>query len=119
MVSPPPVSAHGYPSIVRSQIRSNYLAAGFVFHTAYNDNVLTGNGGTPASDSIYTIAPTIAFNKTTERQHLTLSYSPGFTFYQHTSTLNAANHNATVDLEYRLSEHTTISLGDSFQKSTN
>jgi hypothetical protein len=119
MLTPPPVSTEGYPTIVGSQMRSNYLAAGFTFSTAYNDNVLTGNSATPASDFIYTIAPSIAFNKTTERQHLTLTYSPGFTFYQHTSTLNAANQNAAVNFQYRLSEHTTISLGDSFQKSTN
>ncbi len=119
MLIPPPVSSEGYPTIVGSQMRSNYLAAGLIFNTAYNDNVLTGNSATPSSDFIYTIAPTIAFNKTTERQHLTLTYSPGFTFYQHTSTLNAANQNAAVNFQYRLSEHTTVSLSDSFQKSTN
>jgi len=46
------VSAEGYPTIVGSQMRSNYLAAGFTFSTAYNDNVLTGNSATPASDFI-------------------------------------------------------------------
>jgi hypothetical protein len=119
MLTPPPVSVQGYPTTVGSQMRSNYLAAGLTFNTAYNDNVLTGNSATPTSDFIYTISPTIAFNKTTERQTLALTYSPGFTFYRRTSTLNAANQNAAVNFQYRLSEHTTISLGDSFQKSTN
>ena len=58
---------------------------------------------TPVSDFIYTISPTIALNQTTPRQHLTLTYSPGFTFYQHTSALNAANQNAAVNFQYRLS----------------
>ena len=74
---------------------------------------------TPVSDFIYTISPTITLNKTTPRQNLALTYSPGFTFYQHTSSLNAANQNAAVNFQYRLSQHTTISLSDSFQKSSN
>jgi hypothetical protein len=119
MRTPPPVSVEGYPTTVGSQERSNYLAAGLIFNTAYNDNVLAGDSTTPVSDFIYTISPTIALNKTTPRQNLALTYSPGFTFYQHTSSLNAANQNAAVNFQYRLSQHTTISLSDSFQKSSN
>src|SRR5277367_6555699 len=119
MLTPPPVSAEGYPTVVGSQVRSNYLAAGLVFNTAYNDNVLAGGTTTPVSDSIYTISPTIALNQTTPRQQLTLTYRPGFTFYQHTSALNAANQNAALNFQYRLSQYTTISLRDSFQKSSN
>jgi hypothetical protein len=119
MMTPPPVSVEGYPTTVGSQERSNYLAAGLTFNTAYNDNVLAGNGTTPVSDFIYTIFPTITLNKTTPRQNLGLTYSPGFTFYQHTSSLNATNQNAAVNFQYRLSQHTTISLSDSFQKSSN
>jgi hypothetical protein len=119
MLTPPPVSSEGYPTIVGSQMRSNYLAAGLVFNTAYSDNVLVGNSVTPVGDFIYTILPTIALNKTTPRQNLSLTYSPGFTFYQHTSSLNAANQNAAVNFQYRLSQHATITLSDSFQKSSN
>jgi hypothetical protein len=119
MATPPPVSVGGYPTTVGSQERSNFLAAGLVFNTAYNDNVLVGDGTTPISDWIYTISPTIALNKTTPRQNLVLSYSPGFTFYQRTSTLNTTGQNANVTFEYRLSEHTTLTLSDNFQKSSN
>jgi hypothetical protein len=119
MVTPPPVSVEGYPTTVGSQARSNYLAAGLIFNTAYNDNVEAGGSTTPISDFIYTISPTITLSKTTPRQNLALTYSPGFTFYQHTSSLNAANQNAAVNFQYRLSKHTTISLNDSFQKSSN
>jgi hypothetical protein len=119
MLTPPPVSAEGYPTTVGSQLRSNYLAVGLIFNTAYNDNVLAGESTTPASDFIYTISPTITLSKKSPRQELALTYSPGFTFYQHTGTLNAADQNAAVNLQYRLSTHTTISLGDSFQKSSN
>ena len=119
MLTPPPVSAEGYPTMVGSQMRSNYLSAGLIFNTAYNDNVQAGGSTTPVSDFIYTISPTITLNKTTPRQNLALTYSPGFTFYQHTSSLNTANQNAAVNFQYRLSPHTAISLNDSFQKSSN
>jgi hypothetical protein len=119
MLTPPPVSAEGYPTTVGSQARSNFLAAGFAVNTAYNDNVLVGEGTSPIGDFIYTISPTIALNKTTPRQNLVLTYSPGFTFYQHTSSLNTTAQNAAVSFQYRLSQHTTIILGDSFQKSSN
>jgi hypothetical protein len=119
MLTPPPVSAEGYPTTVGSEMRSNYLSGGLIFNTAYNDNVPLGTSTTPVSDFIYTILPTIALNKTTPRQQLALTYSPGFTFYQHAGALNAANQAADLNFQYRLSEHTTIILNDSFQKSSN
>jgi hypothetical protein len=119
MLTPPPVSAEGYPTVVGSQVRANYLAAGLVFNTAYNDNVIANGTTTPVSDSIYTISPTIALNQSTPRRKLALTYSSGFTFYQHTSALNAANQNAVLNFQYRLSQYTTISLRDSFQRSSN
>jgi hypothetical protein len=120
MLTPPPVNTEGYSTTVGSQIRSNYLAVGLIFNTAYDDNVLTGQSTTtPASDFIYTISPTIALNKITPRQNLVLTYSPGFTFYQHTRTLDSTGQSAAVTFQYRLSQHTTINLGDSFQKSSN
>src|ERR1700675_679922 len=74
MLTPPPVNTEGYSTTVGSQIRSNYLAVGLIFNTAYDDNVLTGQSTTtPASDFIYTISPTIALNKITRRQNLVLT----------------------------------------------
>jgi hypothetical protein len=119
MLTPPPVSAEGYPTAVGSQMRSNYLAAGLIFNTAYSDNVLGGGSITPVGDVIYSILPTITLDQTTSRQRLTLTYSPGFTFYQHASALNAADQTAALNFQYRLSEHTVLILGDSFQKSSN
>jgi hypothetical protein len=120
MLTPPPVSAAGHPTAVGSQSRSNYLAAGLVSSTAYNDNVLAGSTTGPAvSDVTYSISPTVSINKATTRQQLELTYSPGFTFYLHTSTLNTINQNADVNFEYRLSPHTTVSLSDSLQKNSN
>src|ERR1700733_9277862 len=119
MLTPPPVSAEGYATTVGSQARTNFLAAGFTLNTAYNDNVLVNEGTNPIGDFVYTISPTIALNKTTPRQNLALTYSPGFTFYQKTSSLNTTGQNVAVSFQYRLSQHTTITLGDSLQKSSN
>ncbi len=119
MQTPPPVSGEAYPTTVGSQARSNYLAAGLTFVGAYDNNVIAGSSTTPIGDGIYSILPTIALNQTTPRQQLTLRYSPGFTFYQNTSALNAENQTAALNFQYRLSEHTTITLNDFFQKSSN
>jgi hypothetical protein len=119
MQTPPPVSNKAYPTTVGSQTRSNYLSAGLTLNTAYSDNVVAGATTTPVGDVIYSILPTIAIDQTTARLHSTLTYIPGFTFYQHTSELNAADQTATLNLQYRLSPHTTVSVNDSFQKSSN
>jgi hypothetical protein len=119
MKTPPPVSGEAYPTTVRAETYSNYLNAGLVFNSAYDDNVLGGASSTPVGDFTYTIFPTITLDQSTPRQHLTLTYSPGFTFYQHTSTLNSTDQNATVNFQYRLSEHISVSVRDLFQKSSN
>ena len=119
MLTPPPVSGEGYPTAVGSQARSNYLAAGLVFVGSYDNNVVIGSGATPIGDGIYSIFPTIALNRITPRQQVTLQFSPGFTFYQNTSALSAATQTAALNFQYRLSQHTTISVSDSFQKSSN
>src|SRR5579872_606135 len=83
------------------------------------DNVLGGVAGHPISDVSYSVAPMIALDETTPRVHSVLTYAPGFTFYQRNSGLNEADHNASIQFEYRLSPHVTFSARDSFQKSSN
>ena len=119
MLTPPPVSGQAYPTTVGTEVRSNYLACGLILNTAYDDNIFGAGSTTPVRDVTYSMWPTITLSLTTSRQHRTLTYSPGFTFYQHTSALNAVDQNAALNLQYRLSPHTTISLIDSFEKSSN
>jgi hypothetical protein len=118
MQTPPVVSGAAYPSAYAAEQRSNYLRGGLAFTTAYSDNVLVGPSGTPLSDVSYSVSPSIALDQTTTRLHWVLSYSPGFTFYQRNSAGNQANQNASVSFQYRLSPHVTLSLGDTFQKSS-
>jgi hypothetical protein len=52
-----------------------------------------GTSATPVSDVSYSIWPTIALDETTSRLHWAISYAPGFTFYQRTSSRNEADQN--------------------------
>jgi hypothetical protein len=87
--------------------------------SAYTDNLLGGVSTRPVSDESYSIAPFVALDETTSRLHSILTFDPGFTFYQHTGSRNEADENAGLDISYRLSPHVTLSLIDSFRKSSN
>ncbi len=119
MTIPPPVSSQAYPTLVGSEERSNYLAAGLILNAAYDDNLIPGGTTTPVGDTSYSFWPTVVLNLKTPRQQRTFTYSPGFTLYQHTSALNAADQSASLNFQYRLTQHMTISLNDSFQKISN
>jgi hypothetical protein len=86
---------------------------------AYYDNLLPGYGAQPISDVAYSIRPSIEFDRLTPRLHQKWIYLPGFTLYQRTSARNEADQSAALDLQYRLSLHTTISGQDNFQKTSN
>ena len=118
MITPTPVSGQGYSMDFASETpRTNYLSGGLSFSTAYNDNI--GSSSTnPVSDVSYSIAPTLSLQQSRSRLSWDLSYSPGFTFYQKNSQLNQANHNAIVIFQYRLSPHVTLSLNDTFRKTS-
>jgi hypothetical protein len=119
MLTPPPVSGQSYPTSPTSADRSNYLRGGLAFTTAYTDNAVGSVTGSPVSDVSYSIAPMLALDETTPRLHWVLTYAPGFTFYQRTSSRNETDQNASVNFEYRLSPHVTFRAQDSFLKSSN
>lgn len=119
MLTPPTVSGESYPVAGIESERSNYLRYGLTFSAAYSDNVLGGISTNPVSDISYSVWPTIALDETTPRLHSVLTYSPGFTYYQRTSARNEADQNAALNIQYRLSQHVTVSGQDSFQKSSN
>jgi hypothetical protein len=119
MLTPPPVNGQSYPAVPTSEERSNYLRGGVTFTGAYTDNAVGPVNGQPVSDVSYSVAPFIALDEATPRLHLALTYAPGFTFYQRETSLNEADQNASIDLEYRLSPHVTFSARDGFQKSSN
>lgn len=118
MMTPAPVGG-SYPGIVGSEERSNYLAGGLVFTAAYIDNLMVGNGTSPISDETYSFLPSIGIDRRTPRQVESLSYSSGFTVYQHTSQFNAVAQSAAASYRYRISPYTVIVLGDTFQQNNN
>lgn len=118
MQTPPPVSGQSYPTSFTSGERSNYLRGGLAFTSAYTDNAVGSVNGAPVSDVSYSIAPFVTLDETIPRLHLGLTYAPGFTFYQRESSLNEADQNASINLQYRLSPHITFSARDGFQKSS-
>jgi hypothetical protein len=117
MRTPPPVGGEAYSTAFASETQPNNLRAGLTFNTAYSSNVQETTN--PVSDVSYSIWPTLAVDATTTRIHWDLNYAPGFTFYQHTSSLNQGNQNLALNVRYRLSSHLTVSLQDSFQKTNN
>lgn len=118
MLVPPPVSGEAFPTAVRGETRSNYLRGGVNVSTAYIDNLYAGSGRGAISETIYTIRPTVAFDQTTERQQRTLSYSPGYTFYQPSSALNEVDQNATAFYRYRFAPHVAMNVNDTFRRSS-
>jgi hypothetical protein len=120
MITPAPVSGGGYSLAFASEsARENYLRGGFTFTTAYDDNILPSSTGGGVSDASYSISPWITLNQSRPRASWNLSYAPGFTFYQKTTSRNQADHSLSVDFEYRFSPHVTLTLRDSFVKTSN
>jgi hypothetical protein len=117
MMTPPPVSGQAYPSEVGAAARTNYLRAGLTFSTAYVDNLYLGSA-TTSGETTYTVLPTIAYDQTTTRQHRVFTYSPGFTFYQPSSALNDTDQSLNASYQYRLTEHTSVSASDNFERSS-
>jgi hypothetical protein len=118
MAVPPPVSIQSYPTVTGSEERSNYLRAGMTVSSTYSDNILGGITPNPVSDESYSLWPYIALDETTTRLHTTLTFAPGFTFYQHTTDRDESDENLGLNLSYRVSPHVTMSLVDSFHKSS-
>src|SRR6478609_4619401 len=109
MMTPAPVGGD-YPSGVGSEERSNYLAGGLVFTGAYVDNLMLVNSTSPSSDETYSFLPTISFDRRTTRQSESLSYSAGFTLYQHTSEFNTVAQSAAGSYRFRISKYASIVL---------
>ncbi|HET7104291.1 MAG TPA: hypothetical protein VFI20_09405 [Terracidiphilus sp.] len=119
MLIPTPVSVAGYPTEVGAQERANYLSLGALFTAAYDDNIVPGFSPVAVSDYSYLIAPTLSVQQRTPRMSRSLTYSPGFRFYQRVSSLNAIDQNADADFQYRLSPRATFDAHDTFQQNSN
>lgn len=118
MMTPPPVSGLSYPVQVSSEQRSNYLGLGVTTMVAFDDNVLGGYGTTPVRDTEFSIWPKVTFDRSTSRFHPSFAYTPAFTFYEPTSSLDAMDQNFTGSMLYDLTPHSSIVVGDTFLKTS-
>lgn len=118
MQAPPQVSGQAYSTSMQASERSNYLQGGVSFISAYTDNALAGANGAALSDISNSIAGSIALDESTPRMHSTLSYAPGYTFYQRITSRDESDQNASINFQYLLSPHLTFSARDSLQKSS-
>lgn len=118
MLLPPPVSGQAYSMQYLSEQSSNYLRGRMSFNTSYIDNLYAGSSEASVSETTLSVLPTISLNRTSSLQHLTLTYSPGFTFYQPTSSLNEIDQSAVLDFQRNLSPHSTLTLHDGFEDSS-
>lgn len=119
MTVSPVVSGVAYPGEVGSETRSNYLSGGVGFSGGYIHNVYAGSGSSLVNDTTFIVAPSISYDQTTTRFHEGLSFSPSFSFYQPSSSLNSSNQSATLDFQYRLSPHVSFRAGDNLTRSSN
>ena len=120
MLTPPPVSGQSYPTSPTSEERSNYLRAWSGLHQRVHRQRF-GLGDRPSGERCELFRMSDCWRWTKPRRACTwfLNYAPGFTFYQRESSLNEADQNASIDLQYRLSPHVTFSARDGFQKTSN
>ncbi len=118
METPPAANGANYPIEVAAEMRSNYLLGGFIYNTSYIDNLYAGTGATAVAETTFTVLPTISLDQTLPRQRISLTYSPGFTFYQPSSALNEVDQYLNTAFQYRLTPHMTVSARDGFQKSS-
>ncbi len=119
MMTPPPVSGMPYANTAGSDARSNYLAANVAVTPAYIDNVLPNSASTPVSDVTYSILPSVSLDHSAPRQKEQLTYSPSFTFYEPTTSLDTVDHNASAAFQYRFSPRVAVSAQDSFTRTSN
>jgi hypothetical protein len=117
MQTSPLISGLDYPTVAGSEERSNYLSGGLYLTTAYDDNVIGAGGTKPVSDVSYMIRPSISLNQTTPRQRASLSYSPGYMFYQPTSELDESTESLNATYLYRTSPHSSVSATETLIKS--
>lgn len=114
----PAVSGAFYPASVGATERSNVLSVGVATTVGYDDNVLVGETTKPVSAESYNIVPTIGVAQTTARTRASLTYVPGFTFYEPVTELNRVTQNAVADFSYRLTPRATLSAQEMFQQNS-
>lgn len=117
MAAPPPVSGQAYPTLVGAETRTNYLSGGLAVSAAYINNLYTG-GSSALNETTISIEPDLALDQASPRQHRTIRYNPGFTFYQPTTALNEVDQNLAAKYRIQLSPHVSLTADDELQRTS-
>jgi hypothetical protein len=111
------VSIGSYSTNFTSETESNVLQLGATTTWTYSNNVVSGS--TPVADGSFSFWPNIAVDRTTERSHYSLAYSPGLTIYQSTGNLNQGSQNVDLTGQYRLSPYLSVAMSEVYTRSSN
>lgn len=119
MLVPGVLTGAGYSVEFASEVpRTNYFNGSISFGSAYDSNA-TSQLTTQQSDVSYYVHPSIALKQSRARARWALSYSPGFTFYQHVTAVDRQDQNLGLQFNYRLAPHVTFWLQDQFLMTSN
>lgn len=118
MLLPPPVNGRSFPTQYRAEQMSNYFRGRMRVDSSYVQNLYAGTGATSVNETTISILPTFTFDRESELQRLSISYSPGYTSYRPTSALNELDQSAVVSFQRNLTLHSTLSINDGFVDSS-
>ncbi len=119
MLTPPPVSGEAYPTAVKAEVGGNFMKFGITGEAAYDNNVFAGfSSAAPQGEMEYSIWPSMNFNRTTGRTVAEFKYSPGFSLYEPDTSYNEVDQTASMNMKYLLGEHSSVSVDDTFLRSS-
>jgi len=119
MITPPSVGGMPFASGANVDTRSNYVDTSLTVTPSYIDNVLPSASAKPVSDAAFSILPSLSLVRSTSRQLEQVQYSPAFSFYQHTNTLDTIDQAANLEFQYRFTPHVSATVQDTFLRTSN
>jgi hypothetical protein len=116
----PPAQPSVYGSGVQTPLRYqgeaapvNQLGLSISASTFYDDNVL-GRNTERLSDEAVSFGSHLSLSRQTENLTISFDYLPYFLLYRQATQFDRLNHNADLNLTYRVSSHFNLGLHDTF-----
>jgi hypothetical protein len=85
---------------------------------AYLSNIPSDQTGAPSNVGAFSIRPNFLLSRSTSRQQVTLTYNPSILIYEPAISPDIVDQDAAVMFQERLSPTVTVSLQDSFYKTS-
>ena len=96
-----------------SEHKVNMISGGFSLTGSYDDNALNASG-TGVGNAGMLFSPSVSVYQSRSRTFLTFNYFPGFTLNERLSPRYDIYQDSDFNLQFRLTEHATVRLHDSF-----